>query len=81
MAVNPIRKLFGLVALILLVTFFGFYVAAMIGDYTGWYRVEDYMCMSQDREGCERWIAEKARDRERERQNRPPAISNPATRP
>jgi hypothetical protein len=21
-----------------------FFLAAMIGDYTGWYRVEDYMC-------------------------------------
>ncbi len=21
-----------------------FYLAAFVGDYTGWYRVEDYMC-------------------------------------
>jgi hypothetical protein len=39
-----------------------FYAAAWIGDATGWYRVEDYMCTIP--EGCDESIAERKRLRE-----------------
>jgi hypothetical protein len=55
----------------------GFYTAAWIGEKTGWYRVEDYMCMNDDWKTCEEWIAEEKRQRE----NRPPANSNSANKP
>jgi len=45
----------------------GVLTAAWIGDTTGWYRVEDYMCTIP--EGCKEYIAERKRLRE---QNRPP---------
>jgi hypothetical protein len=40
----------------------GLVAAAWIGDTTGWYRVEDYMCTIP--EGCEDYIAERKRLRE-----------------
>jgi hypothetical protein len=59
------------------------FTAAWVGDKTGLYRVEDYICMNQDQQSCEEMFAEKKRSREKnwETQNRPPAISNPATKP
>jgi len=44
--VNAIGRLFGIVAAFLLVAVFGFYIAAIVGDYTGWYRLENYISMS-----------------------------------
>jgi hypothetical protein len=40
----------------------GFLAAAWIGDATGWYRVEDYMCTIP--EGCDEYVAERKRLRE-----------------
>jgi hypothetical protein len=82
-AVNLIAKLFVIgavmIALVGLLMGPGFYIVAIIGDYTGWYRVEDSMCMNDDPKSCEeldRWRAQNSN-----MQNRPPAISNPAANP
>ena len=40
----------------------GLVVVASIGDVTGWYRVEDYMCTIPQE--CEEFIAERKRQRE-----------------
>ena len=55
-AVNSIAKLFVIVAVIVVLaglTVPAFYIVAIIGDLTGWYRVEHSMCMNDDPESCE----------------------------
>jgi hypothetical protein len=37
----------------------GFFAVAWVGEKTGWYRVEDSMCTSD--QGCAEYIAEKKR--------------------
>ena len=80
---NSIAKLFVIVAVLIvlegLVMGPGFYIVAIIGDLTGWYRVEDSMCMNGDPESCQE--LDRLRAQNAKPQNRPPAISNPATKP
>jgi hypothetical protein len=81
--VNSIAKLFVIVAVLIVLAGLlmgpGFLIVAIIGDYTGWYRVEDSMCMNNDRKSCEE--LDRLRAQNSNMQNRPPANSNPATSP
>jgi hypothetical protein len=64
-----LAKVLGFVILVFLsfelVPIVGILTAAWIGDTTGWYRVEDYMCTLP--EGCKEYIAERKRLREKNR--------------
>jgi hypothetical protein len=62
----------GIVVVVFLIALLplGFTAAVIIGDVTGWYRMEDQMCTIT--QGCDEYIAE----RKRLRENRTPENSN-----
>jgi hypothetical protein len=82
-AVNSIAKLFVLVAVMIVLAGLlmgpGFYIVAITGDYTDWYRVEESMCMNDDRKSCEE--LDRLRAQNSNTQIRPPAISKPVNNP